>query len=53
MLYGALWCGGGILVTAITFSMADGGGKFLLAWGAILFGAVQFVRGAIQSANSE
>ncbi len=53
MLYGALWCGGGALVTIVTMAMADGGGKFILAWGAILFGGIQFVRGAVQSANSE
>jgi len=37
MLYGALWCIGG---TALT--MADVGFIF---WGAIIFGAIQFIRG--------
>jgi hypothetical protein len=48
MLFGALWCIGGIAVTAITYSMASespGGGTFVIAWGAILFGFVQFLRG--------
>ena len=53
MLYGGLWCGGGILVTVVSMAMAQGGGKFLLAWGAILFGGVQFIRGLLQSGNSE
>ena len=38
MLYGALWCVGGTVMT-----MADIGFIF---WGAIIFGAIQFIRGA-------
>jgi hypothetical protein len=53
MLHGALWCGGGTLVTVVTLAMAEGGGKFFLAWGAIVFGGIQFIRGAMQSASSE
>jgi hypothetical protein len=51
MLYGALWCIGGIVVTALSFQAAAnaGGGKYVLAWGAILFGGIQFFRGMIQS----
>lgn len=45
MIYGALWCIGGILVTVITFLMASGGGTYVVTWGAIIFGAVQFFRG--------
>jgi len=48
MLYGALWCIGGIIVTAITFSAASGGGRYVIAWGAILFGGIQFLRGLWQ-----
>lgn len=51
MLYGALWCIGGIVVTAATYSAASGGGKYVVAWGAILFGAIQFFRGLIQSSG--
>jgi hypothetical protein len=53
MLYGALWCVGGLGVTAYTYQMAasGGGGKYIVAWGAILFGAVQFLRGLSQSAG--
>ena len=28
---------------------ATGGGKYVVAWGAIVFGAIQFFRGLIQS----
>lgn len=45
MLYGALWCIGGIVVTAVTYSSASGGGTYVVAWGAILFGAIQFFKG--------
>lgn len=38
MLYGALWCIGGIVVTAITYSAASGGGTYIVAWGAIFWG---------------
>ncbi len=49
MIYGALWCVGGIIVTAVTFSIAsDRGGTYVVAWGAIAFGAIQFFRGLIQ-----
>ena len=45
MMYGALWCIGGIMVTAVTYTSATGGGTYVVAWGAILFGAFQFVSG--------
>ncbi|MEQ8786429.1 MAG: hypothetical protein RIC55_09020 [Pirellulaceae bacterium] len=49
---GALWCIGGIAVTAITFSMAsEGGGSYIVTWGAILFGGIQFLRGLWQTAS--
>ncbi len=43
--WGALWCIGGIAVTAITYSKAAPGGTYIVAWGAILFGAIQFFKG--------
>src|SRR5712692_7157482 len=51
MLYGAMWCIGGIVVTALSYRAAanSGGGRYVLAWGAILFGGIQFFRGMIQS----
>jgi len=49
MVFGALWCIGGILVTAITYSAASsGGGTYFVAWGAILFGGLQFLQGLVQ-----
>ncbi|WP_020471308.1 hypothetical protein [Zavarzinella formosa] len=51
MLYGALWCGGGIIVTLGTLAMAAGGGSYVVAWGAIIFGAIQFFRGMSQASG--
>ena len=45
ILVGAAFCVGGIAVTALTYQMASGGGTFIVAWGAILFGGIQFVKG--------
>lgn len=49
MLFGALWCIGGTVVTIGTYAAAsDGGGTYVIAWGAIIFGAIQFFRGLAQ-----
>lgn len=50
MLCGALWCIGGIVVTAATYSVAsETGGRYIVAWGAILFGGLQFLQGLFQT----
>jgi hypothetical protein len=51
MLYGALWFIGGLLVTLATFSFAQGsgGGTYVVAWGAMIGGAIQFFRGVSQT----
>lgn len=41
MLYGALWCVGGIIATAAHIGF--------IFWGAIIFGGIQFFRGLIHS----
>ena len=49
MLYGALWCIGGLIVTAVTYSNASNeGGTYVVAWGAIVFGGYQFIKGIYQ-----
>ena len=42
---GLLWFGGGLAVTAITYVSATPGGTYILAWGAVLFGAIQAWQG--------
>jgi len=54
MLYGLLWCVGGAIVTAATYQVAansPNGGSYVVAWGAIVFGGIQFLRGAAQAAR--
>ncbi len=46
---GALWCIGGTVVTVLTIAAAAHGGTFIVAWGAILFGAIQAVMGLVRS----
>jgi hypothetical protein len=48
MLFGALWFVVGIVVTAVTYQSASHGGHYIIAWGAVLFGAIQFLRGLFQ-----
>ncbi|SES98103.1 hypothetical protein [Thalassotalea agarivorans] len=49
---GALWCLGGLAVTGATYSAASGGGTYVVAYGAVVIGAVQFLIGLVQySAN--
>lgn len=49
MLVGGLWCIGGILVTVLTYdAVKDTGGHYIIAWGAILFGGLQFLKGLCQ-----
>jgi hypothetical protein len=52
-LYGALLCIGGIVVIAVTYKIAAGlcGGGPYIAWGAIVFGALQLFCGLIQKAG--
>jgi hypothetical protein len=52
MMKGALWCIGGLIVTLGTYTLAAPGGTYIVAWGAMLFGGIQFVRGLVQYVNS-
>jgi hypothetical protein len=51
MLFGALWFVGGSAVTILTYSNASGGGRYVVAYGAIIFGAFQFFRGLYDYSN--
>lgn len=52
--FGALWLVGGIVVTVATYGATSDGGKYVVAWGAMLVGGVQFIQGVYQfsTANS-
>jgi hypothetical protein len=43
---GGLWFAGGALVTALTYAFSDG--AYFLAWGPLLFGGFQLVRGLLR-----
>jgi hypothetical protein len=46
MLFGALWCIGGTVVTVATYiSAASEGGTYVITYGAIVIGAIQFFQG--------
>ena len=49
MIYGTLWCVGGAIITVVSFSSSSGGGRYFITWGAIVFGAIQFILGLTQS----
>ena len=51
MFHGALWCLGGLVVTALNLSLSGEGEGFILAWGVVIFGALQFLRGLAQYAS--
>ncbi|MBK6417806.1 MAG: hypothetical protein IPI24_10930 [Ignavibacteria bacterium] len=51
MNQGAVWFLGGIVVTVATYVLATGGGTYVVAWGAVVFGGIQFVRGYMKLQN--
>jgi hypothetical protein len=52
MITGAVICVIGIVVTAVSYSSAsEGGGSYVVAWGAIIFGAIRFFRGLMQASE--
>jgi hypothetical protein len=53
MLIGGIVCVVGMVITVATYSAAsEGGGRYVIAWGAIIWGAIQFFRGMAQSSQS-
>ena len=52
MIMGAFICVIGIALTAYTYSsVAEKGGTYVIWWGAIVFGAIQFFRGLSQTTD--
>ena len=52
VVHGALWLIGGLVVTGVSYlaAAANGEGTYILAWGAIVFGGIQFLSGLYRSA---
>jgi hypothetical protein len=49
MTYGAIWFFAGLLITLGSLAAAAQGGSYVVAWGAMLYGAIVFFRGASQT----
>jgi len=52
ILYGALWCVGGLILTVATYSMASRSGTYFVFWGAVIFGGFQLLKGIYQYITS-
>ena len=54
MVVGGLWCVGGIVVTVLSYqAVAEKGGSYFVAWGAVLFGGIQFLKGLARASSGE
>jgi hypothetical protein len=56
MLHGAVWLIAGIAVTALSLMTAvssPGGGQYIIAYGAILFGIAQIIRGRAAASGTD
>lgn len=47
LAFGSLWCIGGTIVTAATYSAASDGGTYVVAWGAIVIGGIEALYGLL------
>jgi hypothetical protein len=47
ILYGFLWAAGGVVVTVVSYGAASSGGRYFLAYGAILYGVLAMLSGAV------
>jgi len=48
LVAGAFWFSLGLIVTGASYLFAEPGGKYVLAYGAIVYGAIDLVRGYVQ-----
>jgi hypothetical protein len=53
MIWGAVFCIGGLAVTIGTYAAAGPGGTFIITWGAIVFGGYQFLKGLFRYMGHE
>jgi hypothetical protein len=53
VLVGALWLGGGVLVTVVSYSLVpEGGGRYVVTLGPIVYGAVRLLRGLARAGGA-
>ena len=47
LLAGALWCVGGLAFSFLSYYFATAGGRYVVATGAIIWGAIQAIKGLV------
>lgn len=52
MFFGGFYFAVGALITLVTYSAASPGKLYILAWGAMVFGVIQFIRGLLKANSS-
>lgn len=45
ILHGALWLGGGLIITIGTYMMASNGDRYFITYGPVIYGAFRMIRG--------
>jgi hypothetical protein len=56
MVFGGMICVVGLVITFGSYAASSGGsggGRYVMAWGAILFGAIRFVYGLVKLRASD
>jgi hypothetical protein len=53
VVFGALWLLGGLILTIVTYNAAAGGGAYIVAWGPVIYGVYQVVRGLLLIGKAE
>jgi hypothetical protein len=53
MLFGGLWMVGGAVVSLITYQAASGGGTYFVFWGAVVWGAIDFIKGFAEWSSNQ
>jgi hypothetical protein len=53
MVFGGILFAVGLMITVGSYSSAaDGGGRYIVAWGAMIFGALRFIYGLVRFIQS-
>lgn len=53
LVFGCVWFFGGLLVTIGSYAAAEDDGTFTVAWGAVLWGLIQIIRGLVGLARGQ
>jgi hypothetical protein len=54
MVFGGILFAVGLMITVGSYSAAEGGGgRYVVAWGAMIFGAIRFIYGLVRLMTSK